>query len=173
MRVYKKLSGGGSSVLEEDIKHLKFTRDNIIDDENIKMLLDKMIEYMEKDLENKEQLIEKQVSEILEEFSEELKGVTRADIEETPILANLYDDYVKLYINDPTEKYTKIYDMRKQLQTKLERLLKVDGIALLRAINYCNIELQEYSSQQAFIYGYSMCSQMKNESIHKYPRKKS
>ena len=158
-------------MLSEDIKKLKFARDNIIDDENIKMLLDKVIEYMEKDLENNEQLIDKRVNEILEEFSEDLKGVSKADIEKAPILSNLYDDYVKLYINDPTEKYTKIYEMRKQLQNKLERLLKVDGIALLRAIKYCNTLLQDYSSQQAFIYGYSMANQMKNEAITKYPRK--
>ena len=139
-------------MLSEDIKKLKFARDNIIDDENIKMLLDKVIEYMEKDLENNEQLIDKRVNEILEEFSEDLKGVSKADIEKAPILSNLYDDYVKLYINDPTEKYTKIYEMRKQLQNKLERLLKVDGIALLRAIKYCNTLLQDYSSQQSFLH---------------------
>ena len=131
-------------MLSEDIKKLKFARDNIIDDENIKILLDKVIEYMEKDLENKEQLIDKRVNEILEEFSEDLKGVSKADIEKAPILSNLYDDYVKLYINDPSEKYSKIYEMRKQLQNKLERLLKVDGIALLRAIKYCNTFIIDY-----------------------------
>ena len=159
-------------MLSEDIKKIKFARDNIIDDDNIKILLDKVIDYMEEDLENKEKLIDKQVIEILESFTEDLKGVTKADIDEAPILSNLYDDYVKLYINDPSEKYSKIYEMRKQLQNKLERLLKVDGIALLRAIKYCNTLLQDYSSQQAFIYGYSMANQMKNEAIKKYPRKK-
>lgn len=159
-------------MLSEDIKKLKFARDNIIDNDNIKILLDKVIDYMEEDLENKEKLIDKQVIEILESFTEDLKGVTKADIDEAPILSNLYDDYVKLYINDPSEKYSKIYEMRKQLQNKLERLLKVDGIALLRAIKYCNTLLQDYSSQQAFIYGYSMANQMKNEAIKKYPRKK-
>ena len=78
-------------MLSEDIKKLKFARDNIIDDENIKILLDKVIEYMEKDLENKEQLIDKQVIEILESFTEDLKGVTKADIDEAPILSNLYE----------------------------------------------------------------------------------
>ena len=125
---------------------------------------------MEEDLEAKENLIAEKVNEILEEFSEELKGITKASIAETPILANLYDDYVSLYINDPTEKYTKIYEMRKQLQNKLEKSLKADGIALLRAIYYCNTELQDYSSQQAFIYGYAMSSQMKEEAIKKYPK---
>ena len=158
-------------MLSEEIKKLKFARDNIIDDDNIKILLDKVIDYMEEDLENKEKLIDKQVIEILESFTEDLKGVTKADIDEAPILSNLYDDYVKLYINDPSEKYSKIYEMRKQLQNKLERLLKVDEIALLRAIKYCNTLLQDYSSQQAFIYGYSMANQMKNEAITKYPRK--
>ena len=158
-------------MLSEVIKNLKYARDNIIDDDNIKNLLDRVIDYMEEDLENKEKLIDKQLNELLEDFSEELKIVTKTDIEKAPILSNLYDDYVKLYINDPTEKYTKIYEMRKQLQNKLERILKVDGITLLRAIYYCNTELQEYSAQQAFIYGYSMANQMKNEAITKYPRK--
>ena len=158
-------------MLSEDIKNLEFARDKLIDDDNIKILLDKVIDYMEEDLENKEKMIDKQVIEILESFTEDLKGVTKADIDEAPILSNLYDDYVKLYINDPSEKYSKIYEMRKQLQNKLERLLKVDGIALLRAIKYCNTLLQDYSSQQAFIYGYSMANQMKNEAITKYPRK--
>ena len=156
----------------EDINNLKFARDNVIDDDNIKNLLDKVIVYMEEDQKNKEELIDKQLNDILEDFSKELNIITKSENEETPVLVNLYDDFVTLYMNAPSEKYDKIYQMKQQLQNKLERLLKIDGIALLRAIKYCNIELQEYYARQAFIYGYAMASQMKNEAITKYPRKK-
>lgn len=154
----------------KEIKKLEQIRDNVIKDESMKKVINEII----KSKQNEEQ--ENRVYKVVEDFADqfeqdmEIKQDTKKIMEETPILMNLFNQFVNTDY-EPSLLDKKVLKIKNQLQDELKKNLTEKQLILLEEMNYCNARLRENMVEQAFIYGYAMCAQMKNEAIKKYPRK--
>ena len=151
------------SEINDEIKQLEHIRDNVLKDDNLKTVIDDVIE-----LKQKEDSIDEKVEQFIRQFEEDLDTEfgDKKIVEKAPILKNLYNNYIQnLFTTSPT--YQKTLHIRNQLQDQLEKLLTEEQIILLKQIDYCDTRLHEDLSDQIFIYGFSLNAQMQNEAKKK------
>lgn len=147
------------SDVNNEINQLEHIRDNVLKDDDLKNVINDVIE-----LKQKENTIDKKVEEFIKQFEEDLETeIENKDIiENAPILKNLFNNYIQ-NITTTSPTYQRTLHIRNQLQDQLEKLLTEEQIILLRQIDYCDTRLHEDLTDQVFIYGFSLNAQMQNE----------
>lgn len=105
--------------------------------------------------------------EFLKGFDEEFETHTKNRIKETPLLLTLFRDFIQ-EIYRPSEIYKLSIQAKKQITEELNKNLNKQQIKLLEKWQYYENIMSEDLVEQAFIYGYSMCNQLKEESIKQY-----
>ena len=105
--------------------------------------------------------------EFLKGFDEEFETHTKNRIKETPLLLTLFRDFIQ-EIYRPSEIYKLSIQAKKQITEELNKNLNKQQKKLLEKWQYYENIMSEDLVEQAFIYGYSMCNQLKEESIKQY-----
>ena len=147
------------SDLNEEIKELENIRDNVLKDEEFKQVINTVIKQKR---ENK--TVYEKAEEFIVQFEKDLKIQAEKEdiIDASPILRDLFYNYItNLY--RPTPTYKKALHIANEMQDILESMLTEEQQVLLRELGYCRRRMSEELSQQLFIYGYAMSSQIKKE----------
>lgn len=143
------------------IDNLKDFRDNLTD-AKCKKVIDDVI-----DLEEHETAINLKLEKFINKFEDDIGAKVKT--EDTALLASLYNDFVE-EVYEPSVLDKKAIVTKNKLKEQLEEGLTDNQKVLLRSISYCYTRMREHIALESFIYGYGMASQMKTESISKYPR---
>lgn len=107
---------------------------------------------------------------LLEKFDENFKTETKAEIKNVPMLLEIFDRFAE-EIYKPSidnEKYTK---QLIKVDEKLRSTLNSRQIKLLEERDALNIKIQMEENEQAFVYGFAMSSQIKEETLRRYTYK--
>ena len=150
--------------LKEDLEVLKSIENNIGQKlSSVKEIENKIAKINENPL--------SKYKEFLKGFDEEFETHTKNRIKETPLLLTLFRDFIQ-EIYRPSEIYKLSIKAKKQITEELNKNLNKQQIKLLEKWQYYENIMSEDLVEQAFIYGYSMCNQIKQESIKQYNYKK-
>lgn len=153
--------------VDKEIQTLTNIRDNCTD-ENFKQVIDDVIKDKEKN--KSEYIINDRVNQFIREFEEDFDvKLNKNKMDTTDTLVDLYNQYMQVSYS-PTPIELQAQKLKNKLQKELESQLTEEQIIILREIDYCSSRLREDIVEQAFVYGYSMSSQMKQEAVNKYPR---
>lgn len=107
---------------------------------------------------------------LLEKFDGNFKTETKAEIKNVPMLLEIFDRFAE-EIYKPSidnEKYTK---QLIKVDEKLRSTLNSRQIKLLEERDALNIKIQMEENEQAFVYGFAMSSQIKEETLRRYTYK--
>ena len=150
--------------LKEDLEVLKSIENNIGQKlSSVKEIENKIAKINENPL--------SKYKEFLKGFDEEFETHTKNRIKETPLLLTLFRDFIQ-EIYRPSEIYKLSIQAKKQITEELNKNLNKQQKKLLEKWQYYENIMSEDLVEQAFIYGYSMCNQIKQESIKQYNYKK-
>ena len=155
---------------KEDVKDMEIQ-------ELIKILIEKIGDNIPKD-DNSEKTKEikinkakKRYKDYLQVLNDEYKTRIKIENEKTPVLLDLFTQYV-----ESIYKQSEIYKIALTTYCKIEDILLRDFSDkqknLFEQMIYCKDKMLDDGIEQAFIYGYAIACQMKNEAIQKYPLKK-
>lgn len=121
-------------------------------------------------IENEEQE-RKKYKDYLKGFDEVFETYTQEQIKEIPFLINLFNGFIdKIYKPSKIQKlavHTKI-----EIDDALRPTLSTEQKYLLEQWKFCEDRITNDLAEQAFVYGYAMASQSREESIKQYPYKK-
>lgn len=113
----------------------------------------------------------KRYKDYLKGFDEEFQTHTEKQIKEIPFLINLFNGFVdKIY--KPSEIQKLAVRIKIEIDNVLTSALSNEQKYLLEQWKFCEDRITNDLAEQAFIYGYAMASQAREESIKKYPYKK-
>ena len=107
-------------------------------------------------------------TEYLEGFDDEFETNTQERIKETPLLMNLFIDFVQ-EIYRPSKLYKIATEAKKRIDKDLIETLNERQQFLYKQFKVCDDRILDDMVEQAFIYGYSMASQLREEAIKQYP----
>ena len=148
------------SEINEEIKQLRYLKDNVIKDIKLKQVINEVINFKEQN-----DNIENKMNDFIEKLDEELGKKSKH--QDTKLLVDLYNNYVQnLY--EPSDFQKHILHIANELEEQLEKIFNEEQIILVKQLNFCNLRMQDEIAEQAFVAGYAMCQQMKDESISKY-----
>lgn len=138
-------------------------------------LIQVLIERVQKDLSNKEKSTEELTKMHKQKFKDYLKGFdkefqthTQNIMKKTPLLLNFYREFVEM-VYSPSETYDLAIKIKNNISADLTKDFTEKQKNLLEQIEYCEGIISDDSTEQAFIYGFAMASQMKEEAISQYP----
>ncbi len=120
---------------------------------------------------NKKEIKEKQeklVKDYLEGFDEEFETHIKERIKETPILINLFNNYIQ-QIYKPSKIYKLAIKLKNNIYEEMEKTYTKEQKQLLEQWQYCEDRILDDVTEQAFIYGYAMSCQIRDEAIKQYP----
>lgn len=155
--------------LEKEIKNMQ-TKDLL------KLLVEKMgYEFSkEKIIEKPSEKYQKKKEDLytgyLKGFDEEFKTHTGQRIKETPLLITLFQEFVQ-EIYQPSSLYQMAQQIKSKISDELDKTLNKKQKKLLEQWKFCEDRLLDDMIEQAFVYGYSMASQLREEAIKQYPYK--
>ena len=101
-------------------------------------------------------------------FDEEFKTHTKNRIQETPLLLKLFNDFIQ-QIYRPSKIYKLALKNKNEISEKLNKTLTEEQKQLFKQWQYFDDEILFDLTEQSFIYGYSMCCQLREEAIKQYP----
>lgn len=104
----------------------------------------------------------------LEGFDEEFQTHTKERIKETPLLINIFNEFIQS-IYRPSKLYKLALKTKNDIYEEMNKTFTEEQKQLLEKWKYCEDRILDDKAEQAFIYGYAMCSQMKDEAIKQYP----
>lgn len=123
-----------------------------------------------KHLDNLEQQKKENYKNHLEGFDEEFETHTKQRINETPLLMNLFQEFVQ-QIYKPSNLYNIARDAKAKISEELEHSLDKEQKYLLKQLEFCRSRMEDDMTEQAFIFGYAMSCQLREEAIKQYPYK--
>ena len=129
----------------------------------------KQIKELESEL--KEQEDEEKLEAFIKMFDEDFETNRIKYMKETPLLYRICDDFSK-EICETTALYQKADKLKSQIKEQLFQTLSDEQRIMIKQIEFCNDTMLEDTEKQAIIYGYAMCSQLRDEAVSKYPLKK-
>lgn len=155
--------------LENEIKNMQT-------EDLIKLLVEKMgYEFSKEKIKDKpstnyQEKKEEIYTEYLKGFDEQFDTHTKQRINETPLLINLFQEFVQ-EIYKPSSLYEMAQQLKFKISDELDKSLNKKQKKLLEQWKFCEDRLLDDMIEQAFIYGYSMASQLREEAIKQYPYK--
>ena len=84
---------------------------------------------------------------------------------------SLFSEFVQ-EIYRPSQIYKILLKTKAKINEKLENTLDNDQRRLLKQWKFCEDRILDDMVEQAFVYGYSMASQLREEAVRQYPYKK-
>lgn len=143
------------------------------------IVLDKMKAEIEQEEKEEKQEIKEVKKELkndglysgyLKGFNEEFETHLKTRIKETPILLNLFRNMMQSMYK-PTKLYKVAVTAKSRIEKDLTKNMSKEQKHLFEQYNFCEDIIQEDEQEQAFIFGYSLSQQLKEE-IKIYPHKK-
>ena len=108
----------------------------------------------------------------LKNLDEEFESHTENRIRETPLLIALFRKFTQ-EIYQPSKIYKKSIKIKHLINDELDNNLNNEQKDLLEQWRYCEDRISEDITEQAFIYGYAIASQLRYEAIKQYPHSKN
>lgn len=113
----------------------------------------------------------KRYKDYLKGFDEGFQTHTENQLKEIPFLINLFNGFIdKIY--KPSKIQKLVVRTQIEIDDKLIPTLSNEQKYLLEQSRFCEDRVTNDLVEQAFIYGYAMASQAREEAIKKYPYKK-
>lgn len=132
---------------------------------------DKDQQEMLKQLQELDQQEKKDYKNYLEGLDEEFETHTKDRIKETPLLFSLFNDFVQ-HIYKPSKMYWLASKTKSIIDDELRNTLDNEQKDLLEQWQFCEDRMLDDMVEQAFIYGYAMSVQFREEAVQQYPIKK-
>ncbi len=108
------------------------------------------------------------INDYLTDFDKILEEHTAKRLKETPMLINLFNEFIG-NIYKPSNLYRQALKIKNDINEEMNLTFSKEQKKLLEQWQYCDDRMINDMIEQAFIYGYAMCSQLSNEAIKQYP----
>lgn len=106
----------------------------------------------------------------LENFDQEFQTHIKEKIKEFPLLVKLLDTFIQ-EIYKPSNIYKIALKNKSKIKQELYKTMNKKQISLLEKVEFFNNVMNDDLIEQAFIYGYAMASEFREEAISKYNKK--
>ena len=103
----------------------------------------------------------------LEGFDKEFDTHMQLRMKQTPILISLFEEFAQ-DIYKPSKMYKVASTAREKIRGKLESNFSEEQKKLLEQFEFCEDRILGDMLEQAFIYGYAISTQMKEEALLQY-----
>ena len=132
---------------------------------------DKDQQELIKKLEDIEELKKANYKNYLEGFDEAFETHTQDRLKETPLLMRMFNEFVE-HIFKPSNMYWLAAKTKNRIKEDLSKTLTDEQKDMLEQLQLCEDRILDDMTEQAFIYGYSIAMQSREEAINQYPSKK-
>ncbi len=119
---------------------------------------------------SKEEIEEKRkvnVRNYLEGFYKEFKIYKKEITKEIPLLINLYEEFLQEVYN-PSDRYKLALKIINEINEDIEKTFSEEQQELMKQFKECQDIMIDDMVQEAFVYGYAMASELKEEVINRY-----
>lgn len=139
-------------------------------------LLEELAVLYKNDISNKELKIDnKKIEEKRQEnvkdyfkgFYKEFEIYREEKIKELPVILGLYEEFIE-EIYQPSKRYKLALKIRNEINTDIEKTFTKEQKEIMKQFKECESILIDDMVQEAFVYGYAMCCQLKEEATKKY-----
>lgn len=132
---------------------------------------DKDQQELIKKLDDIEELKKANYKNYLEGFDEAFETHTQDRLKETPLLMRMFNEFVE-HIFKPSNMYWLAAKTKNRIKEDLLKTLNDEQKDMLDQFQLCEDRILDDMTEQAFIYGYSIAMQSREEAIKQYPSKK-
>ena len=132
---------------------------------------DKKQQDLIKKLDDIEELKKANYKNYLEGFDEEFETHTQDRLKETPLLMRMFNEFVE-HIFKPSNMYWVAAKAKNMIKEDLRQTLDEREQDLLEQLQLCEDRILDDMTEQAFIYGYAIAIQSRDEAINQYPSRK-
>ena len=132
---------------------------------------DKDQQELIKKLEDIEELKKANYKNYLEGFDEAFETHTQDRLKETPLLMRMFNEFVE-HIFKPSNMYWLAAKTKNRIKEDLSKTLTDEQKDMLEQLQLCEDRILDDMTEQAFIYGYSIAMQSREEAINQYPSNK-
>lgn len=118
----------------------------------------------------KEEIEEKRtvnVKDYLEGFDKEFETYTKEKIKEIPLLINLYQEFLQ-EVYHPSKRYLLALKIKKEINEDIEKTFTEEQQELMKQFKECQDIILNDMTEESFIYGYCMASELREEAIERY-----
>lgn len=139
-------------------------------------LLEELALLYKNDISNKELKIDNKkieekrqtnVKDYFKGFYKEFEIYREEKIKEIPVILRLYENFIE-EIYQPSKRYKLALKIRNEINIDMEKTFTDEQKEIMTQYKECENIMIDDVTEQAFIYGYAMCSQLKEESTKKY-----
>lgn len=113
---------------------------------------------------------ENKYKDYLEGFDEEFETNCKERIKETPLLLSLFQEFVQ-QIYRPSKLYKLAHKTKQIIDDELRNTLDKEQQNLLEQWQYSEDRVLDDMIEQAFIFGYAMSIQLRDDAVKQYPYK--
>lgn len=164
---------------DKEYKRYKDMVEKLNTEELMKILVEKMKDETPLDEEEDKQVkeVKQELKEenlysgYLEGFDEEFETHTQMRVKQTPMLLKIFGEFSQ-EVYKPSKLYCVASTAKTRIREELTRNMNEDEKMLLNQLKLCEDRVLDDMLEQAFIYGYAVAVQMKDEAITQYPDKK-
>lgn len=118
----------------------------------------------------KEEIEEKRkvnVKDYLEGFDKEFETYTQEKIKEIPLLINLYQEFLQ-EVYQPSKRYQLAIKIKKEIDNDIEKTFTEEQQELMKQYKECQDIILNDMTEEAFVYGYCMATELREEAIKRY-----
>lgn len=163
--------------MEQDQEELKIKQQIQVLDKVTKTMYSRINEFnneqqeLIKQLDDIETLRKQNYKNYLEGFDEEFETHTKVRIKETPLLIGIFNEFVE-HIYRPSNMYWLAAKTKSMIKEDLLKTLNDEQKDLLEQLQLCEDRILDDMIEQAFIYGYAISVESREEAVSQYPYKK-
>lgn len=118
----------------------------------------------------KEEIKEKRivnVKDYLEGFDKEFETYTQEKIKEIPLIINLYQEFLQ-EVYQPSKRYQLAIKIKKEIDKDIEKTFTEEQQKLMKQYKECQNIILNDMTEEAFVYGYCMATELREEAIKRY-----
>lgn len=118
----------------------------------------------------KEEIEEKRkvnVKDYLEGFDKEFETYTQEKIKEIPLLINLYQEFLQ-EVYQPSKRYLLALKIKNEINEDIEKTFTEEQQELMKQFKECQDIILNDMTEEAFVYGYCMATELREEAIKRY-----
>ena len=124
-----------------------------------------------KKLDDIEELKKANYKDYLKSFDEEFETHTKIRTEETPLLMQLFNEFIQ-NIYKPSNMYWVAAKTKNIIKEDLLKTMNDEQKDMLEQLQFCEDRILDDLTEQAFIYGYAISIELKEEAVSQYSSKK-
>lgn len=162
--------------MEQDQEELKIKQQIQVLDKVKKTMYSKIDKFnneqqkLIKQLDDIEELRKQNYKNYLESFDEEFETHTKNRIKETPLLMGIFNEFVE-HIYKTSNMYWVAAKTKEMIKDDLLKTLNDEQKDLLEQLQLCEDRILDDMTEQAFIYGYAISVESREEAVSQYPSK--